>query len=209
MKILISLTIVIGLLVFPLACLKDEITTETKQEGAKYYSVDDFDQSDTRDGGRNPFHFITSQVEYDPFTRGEPQTAINIQRLDSTTYIRTSAPNAGAWGTSFDIYDIKYFFKDGQAKVSNGVYAESSIGNSYTYLPNPDFNQLFVNSPLNYVTLKRGTRSEIYVDAICGRVKKRFPYIHYFNSDSVGVSTIVGDRCTSNVFSYQLITRDK
>lgn len=207
MKGLIFVTIITGLMVFTLGCLKDEITTDTKQEGAKYYSVDDFDQSATRDGGRNPFHFITSQTEYDPFSPGSPQTAINIQRLDSVTYIRTSAPNAGAWGTSFAIYNITYFFKDGQTKVSNGVYAESNIGNSYTYLPDTNFNQLAVNNSLNYVTLKRGTRSETYVDAICGRVKKRFPYIHYFNSDSVGVSTIVGDRCSSNVFSYQLIIK--
>lgn len=212
MKHIIFITAITGLLVFTLGCLKDEISKEQNTQvvqSKKYFSVDDFNSIEFggfRDGGQNAFQFATSQVEYDPFKPGYPQTVINIQRLDSVKYFRTSEPNAGAFDTEFDIYNITYFFKDGTTKTSNRIYAESILGNSYTYLPNTDYNQLSVNNPVNYVTLKRGVRSETYVDNGCGKVKKRFPYTHYFNIDSIGINTIDGDRCSSNVFSYQLIT---
>jgi len=193
-------------------CLKDDdsIMPEAAKTH-KYFNIDDFDPAAfltkyLRDGGQNAFQFMTSMVEYDPFKSGYPQTVINIQRLDSVKYFRTSQPNAGAFDTEFDIYNITYYFKDGSTKQSNRIYAESILGNSYTYLPDTDYNQLSVNNPVNYVTLKRGTRSELYVDNGCGKVKRRFPYTHYFNTDSIGVNTIDGDRCSSNVFSYQLIT---
>lgn len=212
MKHLIFITAITGLLIFTLGCLKDDLNkTENTQvvQSKKYFSIDDFNSIEFggfRDGGQNAFQFATSQVEYDPFKPGYPQTVINIQRLDSVKYFRTSEPNAGAFDTEFDIYNITYFFKDGTTKTSNRIYAESILGNSYTYLPNTDYNQLSVNNPVNYVTLKRGVRSETYVDNGCGKVKKRFPYTHYFNIDSIGINTIDGDRCSSNVFSYQLIT---
>jgi len=212
MKPLIFITAITGLLVFTLGCLKDEISKEQSTEivqPKKYFSIDDFNSPEfggIRDGGQNAFQFATSQVEYDPFKLGYPQTVINIQRLDSVKYFRISEPNAGAFNTEFDIYNITYFFKDGSTKQSNRIYAESILGAAYTYLPNTDYNQLSVNNPVNYVTLKRGTRSEPYVDNGCGKVKRRFPYTHYFNTDSIGVNTIDGDRCSSNVFSYQLIT---
>lgn len=209
MKHIIFITAITGLLVFTLGCLKDEISKEQNTQvvqSKKYFSVDDFNHSGFRDGGQNAFQFATSQVEYDPFKQGYPQTVINIQRLDSVKYFRISEPNAGAWDTEFDIYNITYYFKDGSTKQSNRIYAESILGAEYTYLPDTDYNQLSVNNPVNYVTLKRGTRSETYVDNGCGKVKNRFPYTHYFNTDSVGINTIDGDRCSSNVFSYQLIT---
>ena len=209
MKHLIFITAITGLLVFTLGCLKDEISKDQNTEivqSKKYFSIDDFNHSGFRDGGQNPFQFMTSQVEYDPFRPGYPQTVINIQRLDSVKYFRISEPNAGAFDTEFDIYNITYFFKDGSTKQSSRIYAESILGAAYTYLPDTDYNQLAVNNPNNFETLKRGTRAESYPDHDCGKVKKRFSYTHYFNLDSVGVSPINGDRCASNVFSYQLIT---
>lgn len=209
MKHIIFITAITGLLVFTLGCLKDEISKEQNTQvvqSKKYFSVDDFNHSGFRDGGQNAFQFATSQVEYDPFKPGYPQTVINIQRLDSVKYFRTSEPNANAFDTEFDIYNITYYFKDGSTKQSNRIYAESILGNSYTYLPDTNYNQLAVNNPNNFETLKRGVRSEPYPDHDCGKVKKRFSYTHYFNLDSVGVSPINGDRCASNVFSYQLIT---
>ncbi len=209
MKHLIFITAITGLLVFTLGCLKDDLNkTENTQvvQSKKYFSIDDFEITGFRDGGQNAFQFMTSQVEYDPFKPGYPQTVINIQRLDSVKYFRISEPNAGAFDTEFNIYNITYYFKDGSTKQSNRIYAESILGNSYTYLPDTDYNQLAVNNPNNFETLKRGVRSEPYPDHDCGKVKKRFSYTHYFNLDSVGVSPINGDRCVSNVFSYQLIT---
>ena len=209
MKHLIFITAITGLLVFTLGCLKDEISKDQNTEivqSKKYFSIDDFNHSGFRDGGQNPFQFMTSQVEYDPFRPGYPQTVINIQRLDSVKYFRISEPNAGAFDTEFDIYNITYFFKDGSTKQSSRIYAESILGAAYTYLPDTDYNQLAVNNPNNFETLKRGTRAESYPDHDCGKVKKRVSYTHYFNLDSVGVSPINGDRCASNVFSYQLIT---
>lgn len=217
MKHIIFITAITGLLVFTLGCLKDEMTKEQNTQvvqSKKYFNVDDFEITGFRDGGQNAFQFMTSQVEYDPFKPGYPQTVINIQRLDSVKYFRISEPNAGAFNTEFDIYNITYYFKDGTTKTSNRIYAESILGASYTYLPDTDYNQLAVNNPVNYITLKRGVRSENYVDNGCGKVKKRFPYTHYFGQtinglpvfDSIGVNTIDGDRCNSNVFSYQLIT---
>ena len=193
-------------------CLKDDASIMPEAAKThKYFSIDDFDPAAfltkyLRDGGQNPFQFATSQVEYDPFKPGYPQTVINIQRLDSVKYYRTSQPNANAFDTEFDIYNITYFFKDGSTKQSNRIYAESILGAAYTYLPDTDYNQLSVNNPNNFETLKRGVRSEPYPDHDCGKEKKRFSYTHYFNLDSVGVSPINGDRCASNVFSYQLIT---
>lgn len=202
MKHLIFITAITGLLVFTLGCLKDEIE-QPETKGHKYFSIDDYQAG--RDGGQQPFHFMTDQVEYDPFKPGYPQTAINLQRLDSTKYQRIGTPNAGAWGTTFDLYNITYYFKNGTTKTTGRIYAESVIGASHTYYPDLIYNQLSVNNPVNFITLKRGTRSEPYVDNGCGKVKRRFPYTHYFNQDSVGVNTIDGDRCNSNVFSYQLI----
>ena len=212
MKPLIFITAITGLLVFTLGCLKDELAkTENTEivQSKKYFSIDDFNSIEFggfRDGGQNAFQFATSQVEYDPFKQGYPQTVINIQRLDSVKYFRISEPNAGAFDTEFDIYNITYFFKDGSTKQSSRIYAESILGNQFTYLPDTDYNQLAVNNPNNFETLKRGTRPEPYPDHDCGKEKKRFTYTHYFNLDSVGVSPINGDRCSSNVFSYQLIT---
>lgn len=220
MKHFIFITAITVLLVFTLGCLKDEITkTENTQvvKSHKYFNVDDFDSLEfggIRDGGQNAFQFMTSMVEYDPFKPGYPQTVINIQRLDSVKYFRTSQPNANAFDTEFDIYNITYFFKDGTTKTSSRIYAESIIGDSYTYLPDTDYNQLAVNNPNNYIVLKRGLRSENYVDNSCGKVKKRFPYTHYFGRtvngililDSIGVNTIDALQCNTNVFSYQLIT---
>lgn len=194
---------------FLIGCINDEVPEGSDTQVSrtfKYFNVDDFEMTGFRDGGQNAFQFMTSQVEYDPFKPGYPQTAINIQRLDSTKYQRISEPNAAAWDTEFDIYNITYYFKDGTTKTSNRIYAESILGNQYTYLPDTDYNQLAVNNPVNFITLKRGVKSETYADNICGKVKRRFPYTHYFNADSIMVNTIDGDRCNSNVFSYQLIT---
>lgn len=208
MKQIITFTLIF--MIF--GCLKDEIPKEQNTQvvqSKKYFSIDDFNSPEfegIRDGGQNTFQFMTSMVEYDPFKPGYPQTAINIQRMDSVKYFRISEPNAGAFGTEFDIYNITYYFKDGTTKLSSRIYAESVIGASHTYYPDNTYNQLSVNNPSNYVTLKRSTRAETYADNGCGKIKRRFNYTHYFNTDSVGVNTIDGDRCNSNVFSYQLIT---
>jgi hypothetical protein len=199
--ILFSLSVICG----TLACLKEEMPTQIVQATShKYYTIED--TPGLRDGGQNPFHFMTDQVTYDPFKPGYPQEAANLQRLDSVKYQRIATPNAGAFGTSFDVYNITQYFKDGSTKVLNRVYAESDIGESYTHYPDVTYNQLAVNNPVNTVMLKRGTKSETYIDNTCGKVKRRFKYTHYFNSDSIGVNTIDGDRCASNVYSYQLIT---
>ena len=203
-KLTIIFSFIIGFLIGCYDDLPDDSVESTNTH--KYFNVDDFEMTGFRDGGQQPFQFMTSQVEYDPFKPGYPQTVVNIQRLDSVKYFRISQPNAGAFDTEFDIYNITYFFKDGSTKQSNRIYAESILGNSYTYLPDTDYNQLAVNNPVNFITLKRGVKSETYADNICGKVKRRFPYTHYFNNDSIRVNTIDGDRCNSNVFSYQLIT---
>jgi hypothetical protein len=209
MKHIIFILFLLSVLFGVVGCLKEDTKSQRDTNSPlinhKYFTIESVDFSGIRDGGRRPFHFVTSQVTYDPFTKGYPQEATNIQKLDSVTYVRVEATNAGAFDTSFDIYNITQYFKDGSTKSAT-VYGETKLGDKYTYLPDTDFNQLSVNNPYNFVTLKRGTRAETYTDNVCGKVKKRFTYIHYFNQDSVGVNSIDGDRCISNVFSYQLIT---
>lgn len=203
--ILFALSMICG----ALSCLKEDMPVQivqADQKSHKYFTIESHDLSGLRDGGQNPFHFMTDQVTYDPFKPGSPQEAANLQRLDSVKYFRTSQVDAFAFDTSFDIYNITQYFKDGSTKTLSRVYAESELGNTYTYIPDADFNQLAVNNPANTITLKRSVKAEPYFDYGCGRSKKRFNYTHYFNSDSVAVNTINGDRCASNVFSYQLIT---
>lgn len=209
MKQIIFITAITGLLVFTLGCLKDEISKEQNTQvvkSHKYFNVDDFEITGFREGGHNPFHFVTSHVEYDPFKPGAPQTAINLQRLDSTKYFRIANPNAGAWDTEFDIYNITYYFKDGTTKLSSRIYAESVLGNQFTYIPDTDYNQLAVNNPINYVKLTRSRKAETYTDNCCGKVKRRYFYTHHFNQDSVGFNTIDGSSCNGTYFSWQLIT---
>lgn len=203
--ILFSISVICG----ALACLKEDMPKQivnADQKSHKYFTIESYDMSGLRDGGQNAFHFETSQVTYDPFKPGYPQEAANLQRLDSVKYFRASQVDAFAFDTSFDIYNITQYFKDGSTKTLSRVYAESELGNTYTYIPDADFNQLAVNNPANTITLKRSLKAESYFDYGCGRSKKRFNYTHYFNNDSVAVNTINGDRCASNVFSYQLIT---
>lgn len=207
MKQIIFIITITGLLIFTLGCLKDELTKAEPQQAKthNYFNIEDFEPSG-RDGGQQPFHFMTSQVEYNPFKPGAPQTAINLQRLDSTKYQRIAEPNAGAWDTNFDIYNITYYFKDGTTKTTGRIYAESVIGNSYTYIPDTDYNQLAVNNPVNYVTLTRSRKYETYSDNGCGKIKRRYFYTHHFNQDSVGFNTVDGSSCGGTFFSWQLIT---
>lgn len=201
-------------------CLKDD--SSIMPEAAKthkYFSIDDFDPAAfltkyLRDGGQNPFLFLTSGLLYDPFKPGSPQTAFNLQKVVRSEYFRISEPNANAWDTEWDVYNVTFHFVDGTTKYLSRVYVENSIGAIHTHYHNVNYNQVAISNPNNYVVLVRGTRAETYIDNACGKVKKRFPYTHFFGHtvdgaavlDSIGVNTLDAIQCNSNVFSYQLIT---
>lgn len=191
---------------------EDQIFSDAPSESAEYkiHSAEDFDLpkffTPGRDGGKSPFHFITSQTKVDPFTSGSPQDAYNILLLDSTTYKRVSEPKANAWDGEFDKYDISYYFKDTVYSYYN-EYAPAYAGNLYTYKP-PVFSAItpFASTnPNKTIKLVRNSRFENYIDIDCGKQKRRYLYLHYFNGVLVGTNTVDGDRCNSNIFSFKHI----
>lgn len=201
-------------------CLKDD--SSIMQEAAKthkYFSIDDFDPAafltiHLRDGGQNPFLFLTSGLLYDPFKPGSPQTAFNLQKVVRSEYFRISEPNANAWDTEWDVYNVTFYFVDGTTKYLSRVYVENSIGAIHTHYHNVNYNQVAISNPNNYVVLVRGTRFEKYWDNYCGLEKRRYPYTNYFGRtlngvavlDSVGTNTLEAIKCNTSVLSYNLIT---
>lgn len=208
------------ILLFFVTCSKeDQPFVENQVKTHKYFNVDDFDPSAflkkySRDGGQNPFLFITSGLLYDPFKPGSPQTAMNLQKVVKSEYFRISEPNANAWDTEWDVYNVTFYFTDGTTKYFSRVYVENSIGATYTHYHNVAYNQLPISNPNNYVILVRGRKYEKYIDNECGIEKRRFEYINYFGRtvngvavlDSIGVSTLQAIKCNSSVLSYNLIT---
>lgn len=220
MKHLIFITAITGLLIFTLGCLKDDIEQKNQnQNTVKYFNIEDFKIDDfikkyVRDGGQNPFLFLTSGLLYNPFSAASPQTAINLQKVIKSEYFRISEPNAFAWDRYWDIYNVTFYFTDGTIKYFGRVYVENAIGAVHTHYHNVAYNQLAVSNPNNYVVLIRGRNYEKYIDSECGIEKRRFEYIHYFGRslngvavlDSIGASTLESIKCNTSVFSYQLIT---
>lgn len=189
------------------ACVKDEQQLQIVKAGFVSYSIDDITVNvDLRDGEKLGLDFPGSQVIYDLFKPGTPQTAFNQNLMDSITYTKVS--NSGVnplnLGVTFRKYFTIKYFKDGTT-YSDKVYAPEYLGNFTKVIPNVINNQLNVNNPFNYITIEVGKRNETYFDHKCGTVKKRYFYTEYAVTDSVGYYTIDGDRCTSNVFSYKLI----
>lgn len=217
MKHIIFITAITGLLVFTLGCLKDEVSKEQNTQVVKthkYFSIDDFEMTGFRDGGQNPFLFMTSGLLYDPFKPGSPQTAFNLHKVVKSEYFRISEPNAFAWDTYWDIYNVTFYFTDGTTKYLSRVYVENSIGSTHTNYHNVNYNQLEISNPNNYVVLVRGRKYENYIDNECGIPKRRYEYINYFGRtingvsvlDSVGANTLQAIKCNTSVLSYNLIT---
>lgn len=218
MRHLIFITTIVGLLVFTLGCLKEEIGNDSVKTG-KYFNIEDFDPvaflvKYLRDGGQNPFLFMTSGVLYDPFKPGSPQTVINLQKVVKSEYFRISEPNAFAWDTDWDVYNVTFYFTDGTIKYFSRVYVENSIGAVHTHYHNLAYNQLPISNPNNYVVLVRSRNYEKYWDNECGIEKRRYEYINYFGRtlngvavlDSMGANTLQAIKCNTSVLSYNLIT---
>lgn len=189
------------------ACVKDEQQLQIVKAGFVSYSIDDITVNvDLRDGEKLGLDFPGSQVIYDLFKPGTPQTAFNQNQMDSAVYVKVS--NAGVNPLNLGIIFRKYwttkYFKDGTT-LSMKVYAPESLGNYSKIIPNPNNNQLSSSNQFNYITIELGRRTEPYFDHRCGVIKKRYFYTEYAVNDSVGYYTIDGDRCVSNVFSYKLI----
>lgn len=172
--------------------------------------VDEFNNlafsSSERDGDKSPFHFIQSQTITDPFTLGSPQVAMNLNRLDSTSYVRVGEPNVRAWDGVFDKYDINYFFKDTVIRYFD-QYAPAYAGDRYTHIT-PAFiavTPLDTSNQNNSVRLVRHVKTETYVDHRCGKSKRRYYYQHFLDGNFSGSNTIDGDRCYSSVFSFKHI----
>lgn len=222
MKHLIPIFLPLLLAFIIVGCFKDEVSKEQNIEviqTKKYFSVEDFDPVQflikyLRNGGQNPFLFITSGLLYDPFKPGSPQTAFNLQKVVKSEYFRISEPGAYAWDKYWDIYNVTFYFADGTTKYLSRVYVENSIGAIHTHYHNINYNQVAISNPNNYVVLVRGARYEKYWDNYCGLEKRRYPYTSYFGRtidglsvlDSVGTNTLESSQCNANILSYQLIT---
>lgn len=200
-------TIIIVTLILNMNCLKEATEPQiVKAENVSYTIEDIILKTDIRDGEKLPLDFPTSQINYNLFITGTPQTAFNQNLMDSITYTKVS--NSGVNPLNLNVIFRKYFtvkyFKDGTT-YSDKVYAPEYLGNFTKVIPNFGNNQLNVNNPFNYITIEVGKRNETYFDHKCGKIKKRFFYIEYAVNDSVGYYTIDGDSCGRNNFSYKLI----
>lgn len=200
-------TIIIVALILNLNCLKEEQQPQIVKAGTTAYTIEDITlKTDIRYGEKLPLDFPTSQVNYNLFVQGTPQTAFNQNLMDSIKYFKLagSGVNPLNMGVTFRKYYTVKYFKDG-SNYQDKVYAPEYLGELTVIVPNVANNQLNVNNPFNYITIEVGKRNETYFDHKCGTVKKRYFYTEFANLDSVGYYTIDGDRCTSNVFSYKLI----
>ena len=204
-KQVIFLTALIGILIFTLSCLKDEIAKdkvpEVKQEsGTTEFYADQFDGLEgKRDGVQLAFSFPVSMVDYNPFTA--TQTAYNIMKIDSVIYDRVDNQQYFYAGATWGKYHRNLYFDSIQ--VLDMVFAPIH-GQTYIVSPLVEYNQLDVNNPNYSVTLIRQTKSEPYYDHKCGKNKKKFWYT-IISGDATATATIDGDRCSSNVFAYKLI----
>lgn len=216
-KQVILLTALIGILIFTLSCLKDEIAkdkvpevtyTDTKEPVKTEYFVQLYpEQFDglfgklTRDGAQLAFGFPGSVVDFNPFTN--TVTAFNIRLIDSARYDR------------LDIFQQYFYAGMSWGKYHRKIYMHNNIvaidvvfapinGNTYYTFPNVTNNQMDVSNPNYSVTLIRQAKLEPYYDHICGKNKKKFWYT-IISGDVNTQSIIDGDRCASNVFSYKLI----
>lgn len=199
-KIFIPLIILVtGTLMY---CTKDTDPDQTVPATIhKVLTVEDFTpEAGVRDG-KKPFDFPTSQVIFDPFTSGVPQIAFNIERMDSSVYIRQDNGGANYQGIMFGNYKITKYFKDGTSEEYK-IYAPAN-GPKYTVLPDVLYNQVDPTNPHNSTTIVRQPKSEWYYDHRCGKMKRQ--YLYAVTTDTTAAVWIEGDRCWSHVFSYKLI----
>lgn len=189
------------------ACIKDadsnNITTDNYQQSVSF-NPEDFQPNDMmgREGVRLPFDFPKSNVIIDLFTAGRPEWALNIKKVDSTTYQRFSTAGANYQGVTFHQYVSTRHFKDGTVFVKK-VYAPAN-GSFYKVMPIQSYNQLDSTNRYNFIQIVSTPRSEPYFDHRCGKSKRRYFYT-IISTDTLGTATIDADRCFTNVFSYKLI----
>ena len=201
----IFLTALIGILIFTLSCLKDEIAKdkvpEVKQEsGTTQFYAEQFDGIEgKRDGVQLAFSFPVSMVDFNPFTA--TQSAYHIAKIDSVIYDRVDNQQYFYAGSTWSKYHRNIYFDSIQ--VLDMVFAPIH-GQTYIVSPLVEYNQLDVSNPNYSVTLIRQTKSEHYYDHKCGKNKKKFWYT-IISGDVSTSATIDGDRCLSNVFAYKLI----
>jgi len=206
MKPLIFITAITGLLVFTLGCLKDEISktentqvVQADQKQPSVYYADDW--KNTKDGGHRPFDFGRSGVIYDPFKK--KQDVFNLHLLDTTFRNRIDDPNVNGFEGYWDVYITTRLFKDGSTRIDT-TYGESN-GLYYFIVPESQYNQLAINNPYKWITVTQTNNFRSYFDEYCGKDKREFQYTILYG-DNAARDYIRGDRCASNVFSYQLIT---
>jgi len=201
----IFLTALIGILIFTLSCLKDEIAKdkvpEVKQESetTEFYAEQFEGLEGKRDGIQLAFSFPVSMVDFNPFTA--TQSAYHIAKIDSVKYSRLDNQQYFYAGSTWAKYHRNIYFTDIQA--TDVVFAPIH-GQTYIVSPLDEYNQLDASNPNYTVTLIRQTKSEHYYDHKCGKNKKKFWYT-IISGDATATATIDGDRCMSNVFSYKLI----
>lgn len=216
-KQILFLTALLSILFLTFGCLKDEIAkdkiqevtyTDTKEPVKTEYFIQIFpEQFDglfgkfARDGAQFAFSHPGSMVDFNPFTN--TVTAFNIRLIDSARYDR------------LDIFQQYFYANMSWGKYHRKIYMQNNIvaidvvfapinGNTYYVFPNIINNQMDASNPNYSVTLIRQSKSESYYDHKCGKNKKKFWYT-IITGDVNTQSTIDGDRCMSNVFSYKLI----
>lgn len=204
MKQILVITTILSLLFFTLGCLKDEVSKEqpqivqSDQKLPSVYYADDY--KNLKNGQKYPFDFPASQVLYDPFKKS--QTVFNIHLIDTVIYNRIDDPNVNAWETTWDIYIASRYFTDGTGRQDT-VHGISN-GNTYIVAPLSQYNQLAINNPYQWITVTQTNNFRSYFDEYCGKDKRQFQYTIIYG-DHLARDYLRGDRCFSNVFSYQLI----
>lgn len=154
-----------------------------------------------RDGVKLPFDFPVSMVEHDVWTNS--QTTYNQMMIDSNTYQKLDNVTYTYQGVHWHKYMKHVIYNNGTDTLVK-VFAPSG-GDFYTVIPNLQYNQLAVNNPYKTWTLRRTDNKYPYWDHFCGKQKLRFEYNQYTGDIYISRDVIDGDRCISNVHSYQLI----
>ena len=203
-KQVIFLTALIGILIFTLSCLKEEIAKDKvpaiTDEGITIINPDQFtDLEGKRDGVQLAFSFPVSMVDFNPFTA--TQSAYHIAKIDSVIYDRVDNQQYFYAGSTWAKYHRNIYFDSIQ--VLDMVFAPIH-GQTYIVTPLEEYNQLDVNNPNYSVTLIRQTKSEPYYDHKCGKMMKRFWYKIITGENQV-LYTIDPANCGTNVFFYKLI----
>jgi len=204
-KQFLFLTALIGILIFTLSCLKDEIAKdkvpEVKQDsGTTEFYAEQFEGLEgKRDGVQLAFSFPVSMVDFNPFT--STQSAYHIAKIDSVIYDRLDNQQYFYAGSTWAKYHRNIYFTDIQA--TDVVFAPIH-GQTYIVSPLVEYNQLDVSNPNYSVTLIRQTKSEPYYDHKCGKMMKRFWY-KIITGDNQVLYTIDPVNCGTNVFFYKLI----